>query len=42
MKVKKMRDVMHETLRVLDSAHTHGSAMRGYALQRRDSGSVKK
>lgn len=26
-----MRDVKLETLRVLNSAHTHGTAMRGYA-----------
>ncbi len=30
--------LMTETLRVLDSAHTYGCAIRGYALQRRDSG----
>ena len=35
-----MRDVKRETLRVLNSAHTHGIAMRGYALQRRDSGGM--
>ena len=29
-----------ETLRVLDSAHTHGTAMRGQTLQRRDSGRI--
>lgn len=36
-----MRDVKLETLRVLNSAHTHGTAMRGYTIQRRDLGDSK-